>query len=340
MPATQVPAGSTRWLHKVVRCAMPPEGETGASTPGPALRRGVGGRARMAVSPVQATPGRHARARRGSALCSKLLDKSTVLWDTVHCEKREVRNFCEGNCMPGVGLNRTVEDVILPPRWRPPLLSGRFALELYSRLLLCMAAIATNACLTPDLLKGPTKGDSDPPEAFSGLSFRNTKLNGLFSRYPYDTTKPFDQQFPRVALTVIDAPQGHYLEVHNVRTRVCWKLRAKIWFSVSTSQNVESFHWCNPDDIAIGVPLKGADIWFNLPKSGTHTGNKRTDGFVPPEHPVPQDLRHQKLWRSADHFNTGTLNGQMLASLLYFMGFDWSCTEDRRVWVIEFIQAY
>lgn len=190
--------------------------------------------------------------------------------------------------------------------------------------------------------------NSPPPEAWSGLSFKDTALYGLYYKYPYDENLPFEQQFPRVALTVLDAPPTQSDKSSLFRTKSCWKLRAKIWSSRTSSQDVEAFHWCTPRDIAGELPLEGADIWFSIGQPSKdicktcfkyeNTGNLRTEGPVPPRTSIPFDLRHQKFWQSSG-FGIRQMNGLMLASLLYHMGFDWSVVDDRRVWVVEFIQA-
>jgi hypothetical protein len=178
-------------------------------------------------------------------------------------------------------------------------------------------------------------------EAWSGLSFKDTELYGIFLKYPYDTRLSFEQQFPRVALFVLDAPRNH-TKPYGVSThKACWKLRAKLWRRRDQSKDIESFHWCSPNDIATDVPLSGAAYWFSGGIPGfafENTGNQRAPGPVPPFSAVPTDLRHQKFWQSAV-FGPHTMDGVMLLSLLYHMGFDWSILEDRRVWVVEFAQA-
>ena len=182
---------------------------------------------------------------------------------------------------------------------------------------------------------------TEQKEAWSGLSFKDTELYGLFIKHPYDTRLSFEQQFPRVALVVLDAPRNHTKPYGLSMHRACWKLRAKLWRRRDQSKDIETFHWCSPHDIATDVPLSGGNQWFLVDSAKgqfENTGNQRTPGPVPPFSAVPLDLRHQKFWQS-ERFGPHTMDGVMLLSLLYHMGFDWSILEDRRVWVVEFAQA-
>jgi hypothetical protein len=194
---------------------------------------------------------------------------------------------------------------------------------------------------TRDTAVNARDADTEQKEAWAGLSFKDTELYGLFIKHPYNTTISFERQFPRVALIVLDAPRNHSKDSGVSKHKACWRLRARLWQRRDQSKDIESFHWCTPYDIATDVPLSGAYEWFAVDASKTgfeNTGNQRTSGPVPPISAMPSDLRHQKFWQS-EKFGPHTMDGVMVLSLLYHMGFDWSVLEDRRAWVVEFSQA-
>lgn len=198
--------------------------------------------------------------------------------------------------------------------------------------------------------KGPASSpDPISDEALAGLSFKDTELYHLFTAHPYNSLRPFEEQFPRVALTVLEAPNVQSWSAQIV-VPACWRLRAKVWFTPPADEapsrdnpsrepefkDVEPFYWCAPRDVVKEVDQSGLASWLSvIPR--VNTGNIRTEWYLPPQSPVPSNLRHQKFWgRRA--FDPESMNGLMMASVLYYMGFDWSYA-DPRVWIVDFIQA-
>ncbi|KFA90571.1 hypothetical protein Q664_27285 [Archangium violaceum Cb vi76] len=217
-------------------------------------------------------------------------------------------------------------------------------------MLLCVVilAIFNSGCVIhmgalfndiSETVKDAMRDTGPAPVAWYGIDFRDTELYGLFGRYEsFNSLASFDQQFPRVALTVIDVPPNHF-ENFMDPTKSCWRLRAKIWQSMEEYKFVEPFHWCSPRDLLpASVPVDSVEKWFSIKLLSFHTGNIRQEGPMPPESALPTDLKHQEFWRSSS-FSTNSMNGKMLVSLLYHMGFDWTNLEDRRVWIVEFSQT-
>lgn len=190
-----------------------------------------------------------------------------------------------------------------------------------------------------DTIADAIRDSSPPPDSYHGIDFKDTELFGLFARYEaFDSRKPADQHFPRVALTVITAPPNHFRKTMD-RTKSCWRLRAKIWLSLEEYRFVEPFDWCTHLHLVPPtVPLDDANAWFSAGVNGAHTGNIRTEGPIPPAAAIPTDLKHQEFW-GASGFGPASMNGQMLVGLLYHMGLDWTNRGDRRVWIVEFSQA-
>lgn len=219
------------------------------------------------------------------------------------------------------------------------------------RTLLCVVSLAVfnTGCLfnvqplakdVYDTIADAVRSNRPAPEAWHGLDFRHTELYGLFLRHePFNSNKPADEQFPRVAITVLDAPPIQSHRFMNP-TKSCWKLRAKIWLDPKEYRFVAPFNWCSPRNLLPApVPLGSANTWFYSGGSGANTGNQRNDGPIPPAAAVPTDLRHQTFWGFAG-FDTESMNGKMFVSVLYYMGFDWTNGGDRRVWIVEFSQTH
>lgn len=204
-----------------------------------------------------------------------------------------------------------------------------------------------------DTALGSIQGVAPGSNGGINQGIKGTMLDNIFVDHTYDEDIPFHKQFPRVALTILSSPEFHaempaYAPSSTNYKSGCYEVKAKIWHSSEQSTDIEKVVWCSPDNIATGIPLRGAIQWW----SGTtilhaklakyeknngpvSTGKKRTEGPIPPDAPIPDDIVHQKYY-SASMLSANTYDGMMVASILYQMGFDWSYQEDRRVWIVKF----
>ena len=104
--------------------------------------------------------------------------------------------------------------------------------------------------MQPDVTAQP---QASPPQP--GVHVKDTILYRLFDKSPYDTKKPFASQYPRVALTVVSSPPNHSQKMGFdygggfMPGNGCFTLRAKVWSSAKTSQDVGPFQWCVPQDL-------------------------------------------------------------------------------------------
>jgi hypothetical protein len=89
--------------------------------------------------------------------------------------------------------------------------------------------------------------------ASSGSAGLPPDIEHFFRKAPYDTSKPIDMQYPRVAVTVLSSPANH--TYHPLSTMIgqvkgCWKLSVTVWSSDTTSKSVgpidECMHACLP----------------------------------------------------------------------------------------------
>lgn len=222
------------------------------------------------------------------------------------------------------------------------------------------AAVVLSGCANPQLAESMQTLQSSMQTAVQSISnqvtrttessgktpsVKDTQLAGIFQQHPYDTTVDFKKQFPRVALKVTQSPpqkvrqtlEGVIYLRNNVLPEGCWTVEGTLWRSRNKSEPVAPFYLCSPRDMAYDIPLRDGKDWFSstpiFAATQETTGTRRTTGPVPPSHPLPQDLKHKKYYGS-DFL--GSLQGLMMISLLYQMGFDWSVHEDRRVWFTQF----
>jgi hypothetical protein len=191
-------------------------------------------------------------------------------------------------------------------------------------------------------LAGP--GATVPPE-----------LAGLFVNAPYDRNAPLNNQYPRVAFTVLASPPNHAEMVNILVTGggqvppACWQLEARIWSSPTVSKDTGPFTICMPGilSVASGVPLGGYDYWLReeatiyRPIQGQQTtGERRTLGPIPPDTVFPEGVRYLGYYRNlpgSEFPSIDSEEGYMWASLLYGMGFDWDIRQDRRVWIYKYV---
>jgi hypothetical protein len=213
----------------------------------------------------------------------------------------------------------------------------------------------------------------DAQQQVPGL--KDTVLYRLFDKYPYDTGKKFDAQYPRVALTVLSTPGNHaqagnFTPTGGVYPKPgCFTLRAKVWSSKTESQDVGPFQWCSPRDVppppeaaplgsergrqrgtanrlglVAGVAgdslLQWIDGAYMYAISEETTHSVRTDGPIPPDKPMPDDPAHTRYFGSyAGGFSTQTGDGAMVLLMLNAMDFDMNVHPDRRVWIVSFLSG-
>lgn len=213
-------------------------------------------------------------------------------------------------------------------------------------ILLLSACASTDTTLSQakdglkDLAK-QVKSVIDPGAAQYDLhpGITETELNQLFAKYPYDIKRKFSQQYPRVALTVLEAPKNHNAENYLWTEKGCFKLSAVVWDTKTKSRNIPPFHVCIPRDIVSRVAMKSASDWEGstgfFAISQESTGLIRTNGPIPPQTPMPNDMPHQRYFVGPD-IDISTLDGNMFAMTLYHLGFNWAIGEDRRVWFVSF----
>ena len=171
-----------------------------------------------------------------------------------------------------------------------------------------------------------------------------TPLYHLFTNHQYDTQAPFNNQYPRVALKVLALPPnptliwGMYQLQGGAPPNQCTTFSAKIWYSPRSSRDISDFQECFPGSHPQyqGIPLRGLGDWagqtgYYLAEEQS-TGNVRTAGPIPPDHPFPQGPEYQALYGNVD-VDSQNVFGATMALVFLDMGFDWSVAQDRRVWV-------
>ena len=193
-----------------------------------------------------------------------------------------------------------------------------------------------------------------------GPSVKDTPLYNLYANKPYDTTKPFTGQYPRVALTILAAPPTHAALTAGAGGAPpgCWTLHAKLWTNAQQSRDVGPFQWCMPRDLPSNTTTSYGN--YNLMNTGLSrfggiarwipgalahsmtdtTGNRRTEGPVPPDNPVPTDPATRRYY--GNNFQIPSVDagdGAMFESMLDVMDFDTSINADRRVWIVKFVPA-
>jgi hypothetical protein len=176
------------------------------------------------------------------------------------------------------------------------------------------------------------------------------ELTGLFLNAPYNPNASMDDQYPRIAFTVLTSPPNHAQLITIIRVGggvvppACWQLSARIWSSADKSKDVAPFSLCMPDILSgvRGVPLRGWEDWVLMstyrPPDGQTTGERRTLGPIPPDSIYPQGVRYQPYYYNLKEFPAGdSEEGTMWAALLYGMGFDWEKLQDRRIWIYKYV---
>jgi hypothetical protein len=200
---------------------------------------------------------------------------------------------------------------------------------------------------TPGVSRPDSSSDPSTTNGANGANgIETTPLFGIFSEKPSNTSIPFNRQYPRVALTIVTVPPNAGQNWSQLRylggnvTRACFSLTAVLWTSRKHSEHIPPFSACFPDAGSkyANIPMAGMTDWsqragFFAVGVDESTGNRRSDGPVPPSLPVPTSPSYQAFYGGYPTLNAGTMTGGMFATLLLKMGFDWSVAEDRRVWL-------
>jgi hypothetical protein len=173
-----------------------------------------------------------------------------------------------------------------------------------------------------------------------------------------DPNKPVSEQWPHVAITVLNAPMGWtdpYRTDKSAQGRSivssCFKLQAVVWTDATTSKTVGPFDWCSAHDefMAQLEPdyLQSLRPTFADVRSGYLTGINRTDGPAPPDKLLPNDRRTLDMWaktspqgRSVD-LNTDQYSrfALMFANVRKDLGETLTSDGDARVWVVTIQKA-
>lgn len=173
-----------------------------------------------------------------------------------------------------------------------------------------------------------------------------------------DPNKPVSEQFPHVAITVLNAPMGWtdpYATDASAQGRSivssCFKLQAVVWSDATTSKPVGPFDWCSNHDefmsqLEPGYLLSLKPTFADM-RSGYLTGINRTDGPAPPDKLLPNDRRTMDMWaktspqgRSVD-LNTDQFSrfALMFANVRKDLGETLTSDGDARVWVVTIKKA-
>ncbi len=183
-------------------------------------------------------------------------------------------------------------------------------------------------------------------------SIKTTTLAHLFAPHPYDTSRPSTDQYPRVALTVVQCPHGHagvMLDGISGQVPGEWVLTAKVWTSPTLSHDVGPFSVDFQNDATRGTTPPNYNVsmrnWLlsgdvSSTFSGDSTGNQRTQGPKPPEEGFPNDMATQRFTTvQMGHLDIRSNDAAMLSLAYAIMDFDPNVHEDRRAWVVKFSQA-
>jgi hypothetical protein len=218
--------------------------------------------------------------------------------------------------------------------------TGRYGILPYD----CAKAAATGQLTKRPVLGAP----AIPTAAATGgvpADYRNvqaTELAGFFERNAQPGgDRPV--QWPRVAITLVDAPPWHLEATRwaggakKAPGPACWKFKAKVWDSATKSHDVEPFYLCNTrDDIKFTGGHDGIryDIWSGLVAGPStlmsttrgSTGIVRTEGPVYPDTPLPATVAYKRA-------NFGSSwSGQVVHAVIDAMRMDYK-VEDSRLWV-------
>jgi len=200
---------------------------------------------------------------------------------------------------------------------------------------------------------------SDAMDKFHGKTVID-KL-GLRNILPqWDPDKSVAEQFPHVAITVLQAPGG-WMEPYATDTAVsgrnvmasalqpCFKLKATVWTDAQTSKAYGPFEWCSSKDEVMTYlePNYLYSLARHRRETGYITGVNRTEGPAPPETLLPRDRATLDLeakgdaqGRSVDlNMDSHSRIALMFANVRKDLGETLTTEGDFRVWIVSIQKA-
>lgn len=198
--------------------------------------------------------------------------------------------------------------------------------------------VATGQCSKlqeQGLLKPPVAAAAAGGASPSGLpAIRSTELYGYFEKHPQPGGGRHTD-WPRVAVTLLDAPAWGNRKDIKFPEYGCWTFRAKVWESASNSHEVPQFQYCTDPPLKIdhGDAEAAYQVWSGIVGGSSmmntrgSTGVERTEGPNWPDTPLPVATRAGERFT-----NPATFDGTILYLLMYDLGIDFRL-EDHRAWV-------
>lgn len=172
----------------------------------------------------------------------------------------------------------------------------------------------------------------------------------------WDPNKRLDQQFPHIAITVLDAPSGwtdDYRDTirkdnHSALPR-CFKMKAVVWLDAQRSKTTDEFSWCLERDTSMSdlQPTYMLSLAQSQADFGQTTGINRTDGPEPPDTLLPNDRATLGMWAKTDRAGSGkdmnldqlSVFALMFANVRRDLGETLGSDGDYRVWVTAIKKA-
>jgi hypothetical protein len=176
----------------------------------------------------------------------------------------------------------------------------------------------------------------------------------------WDPDKSVAEQFPHVAITVLEAPAG-WMEPYETDKAVsgrnvtasalqpCFKLKATVWTTGQDSKAYGPFEWCSSKDEVMTYlePNYLYSLARHRKETGYITGVNRTEGPAPPETLLPRDRQTLDLeakgdaqGRSVDlNLDSHSRIALMFANVRKDLGETLTTEGDFRVWIVSIEKA-
>lgn len=132
-------------------------------------------------------------------------------------------------------------------------------------------------------------------------------------------------EWPRVALTIKNVPKWFYETTH-IESTDCITIKVVIWKNRTDKNTLDNLQFCG-DEILPNISYAGLQLWGPTTAIKENTGNRRTDGPIPP----------LRLWQS----NPGTQdfffkNGNYyVGGIMATLGYNWLDEGDKRFWIVS-----
>ena len=215
-------------------------------------------------------------------------------------------------------------------------------------------------------LEAYSKAQKESQKVKHGLSIQETKLFGLFEKFPIDGSKPEPSTngelwYPRVALIPVTIPSEHAskaswgkpnvdpseipgIQIQRQRIydkpkadeNICWTFKALIWHSPTKSEEVPEFVYCASDALKVarvivqGAPPVSAVDKPWLLRSKTTSGEVNTRGPRQPRYFAPNNFFPD---RDSGHIML-TYRVWVMRGILIDMGLNpYTTAEGNRAWV-------